>query len=184
MARSWKREVKGHDIGPPPAHARVRANPPINFLINKLIAIIGEICPCGELYNAAIRSGKDHMGREHDEAYEAIGSLIYRYHRHQELVSRMCGLLGVPMGGEVPLAERLAAIETHLDALELMPDECQAVLGFVQQMRAAGQLIERPGALQSAGAGACTRQLKLLESAAQTAWSRMLAAVHARNRQL
>ena len=116
------------------------------------------------------------------EDYEAVGKLIYGYHRHHLMVDRMLMMLGITAAPETDLADKLVAVEARLDQFDDMPEARSAIMAFAAQMRAAGQLIERATTPQAPDGRAYARQWTVLDSAAETAWARMMIATQARQR--
>lgn len=119
------------------------------------------------------------------ENYEAIGKLIYGFHRHHSLVDRMLVLLGMNPAPEVELADKLVAVEVKLKELgeaDEMQDARTAIQAFAAQMRTAGQLIERATTPQPPDSRAYTQQGSVLDAAADAAWARMMVAAQERRR--
>ena len=116
------------------------------------------------------------------EYYEAVGKLIYGYQRHHQMVDRMLMLLGITAAPDTELADKLVAVEARLDQYDDMPEARSAILAFAAQMRAAGQMIERATTAQAPDGRAYAQQWTLLDSAAETAWARMMIATQARQR--
>jgi hypothetical protein len=116
------------------------------------------------------------------EQYEAVGKLIHGFQRHHGMVDRMLVLLGMTAAPETELGDKLVAIEARLDQFDDMPEVRQAIQAFAAQMRATGQLIERATTAQAPDGRAYAQQWTVLDSAAETAWARMMVANGQRRR--
>jgi hypothetical protein len=114
--------------------------------------------------------------------YEAVGKLIYGFQRHHGLVDRMLVLMGVSAAPDTELADKLVALEARLGQFDDMPDARAAITAFVAQMRSTRKLIERATAPQPPAACAYVQQWSGLDSAAESAWARMMEATQARRR--